>query len=190
MATAKRPWELYEVLPRDNHEIFSALTDKEREALLGSSLPEYRDDGQPAPKDAPPERVVDGKYVRPLRDYRILFAAQNLHRTLLADQIDATERDLKLVQEALEQAQQQEAAAKQDVATAKEDLKESTRQRDSVGAYLQKLQQALNVAKTDIEQFLKNNQKMAEQMAKLQLEAVRRIDERTRAMAQSGAGGT
>ena len=64
------------------------------------------------------------------------------------------------------------------------------RQRDAVAAYLKTLQQDLDAAKADIDQLLKNNQNMAEQMAKLQGEAARRIDQRTRAMAQSGAGGT
>ena len=99
-------------------------------------------------------------------------------------------RDLKLVKEALDKAQEQEKAAQQDVATAKEDAKGAIRQRDAVAAYLKTLQHDLDTAKTDIDQLLKNNQNMAEQMAKLQGEAARRIDQRSCAMAQSGAGGT
>ena len=94
------------------------------------------------------------------------------------------------MKEALEQAQEQEKAAQQDVATAKEDVKATTGQRDAVAAYLKTLLHDLDTAKTDIDQLLKNNQNMAGHMAKLQGEATRRIDQRTRAMAQSGAGGT
>jgi hypothetical protein len=193
LSTAQRPWELYEILPRDNHDVFAGLSEKEKEALLGTSpsYGEYRDDGAPATKDMPAERVENEKYVRWLRDYQVQFGVQNLHRTLLVDQIDATARDLKLVEDALELAKQQEEAAKQDVASALEEKKEFSRQRDSVTTYLKSVQQELDAAQADIEKRLKSNQKMAEQMAKLQLEAARAIDERTRAaMAQSGAGGT
>ena len=39
-----------------------------------------------------------------------------------------------------------------------------------------------------IARFIEKNQAMAGQIAKYQLEAAERIDQRTRAMAQSGAG--
>ena len=173
LGNAQRPWDLYEVMPHDSHDVFASLSDKEKEAMLPpESLPEYRNDAS-----------------RPLRDYQVLFRAQNVRRALMADQIDATTRDLKLVKEALDQAQEQEKAAQQDVATAKEDVKAATRQRDAVAAYLKTLQQDLDTAKADIDQLLKNNQNMAEQMAKLQGEAARRIDQRTRAIAQSGTRG-
>jgi DNA-binding transcriptional MerR regulator len=145
------------------------LSEKEKEALL------------------PPESRNEA---RPVRDYQVLFRAENVRRALLTDQIDATARDLKLVKEALDQAQEQEKAAQQDVAAAKEDAKATVGQRDAVAAYLKTLQHDLDTAKADVDQLLKNNQNMAEQMAKLQGEAARRIDQRTRAMAQSGAGGT
>ena len=54
-------------------------------------------------------------------------------------------------------------------------------QRDAVAGYLKTLHQDLDTAKADIDQLLKNNQAMAGQMAKLQGEAARWIDERTRA---------
>jgi hypothetical protein len=192
LASAQRPWDLYEVLPRDNHDVFASLNDKEKEAMLPrEGLPEYLNDGKPATKDMPAERVAADKYVRPLRDYQVRFGAQGLQRVLLGERIDAATGDLKLVKDALEQAQQQEEAAKRDVAAAKEDVKNFTRQRDIVAAYRKTLEQELEAAKAGIAELLKNNQGMARQMAKLQLEAARRIDQRARAMAQSGgAGGT
>ena len=173
LGNAQRPWDLYEVMPHDSPDVFASLSDKEKEACCRRRVC----------------RSIATKS-RPLRDYQVLFRAQNVRRALMADQIDATTRDLKLVKEALDQAQEQEKAAQQDVATAKEDVKAATRQRDAVAAYLKTLQHDLDTAKADIDQLLKNNQNMAEQMAKLQGEAARRIDQRTRAMAQSGAGGT
>ena len=107
LEAAKRPWELYEIMPRDNHDIFASLSDEEKKAMLpADSLPEYLKDGKPAAKDDPEERVEDGKYVRPLRDYQVLFSADRAERTLLADQIDAATRDKKLVEDALAEAKE------------------------------------------------------------------------------------
>jgi hypothetical protein len=47
----------------------------------------------------------------------------------------------------------------------------------------------LAAVRADIARLIETNKAMAGRIAKMQLEAVRRIDERTRAMAQSGAGG-
>jgi hypothetical protein len=191
LATAQRPWELYEVLPRDNHDIFASLSDQQKKAMLQTdSLPEYLKDGQPGAADDPADRLVDGRYVRPIRDYQVLFSALNVQHTLLVDQLDATARDLKLVKDALAQAEQQEAAAKQDVAVAKEEVQKFSRQRDAVATYRKTLEQEVAAVKAAITELIENNKAKAGQIAKLQLEAARRIDQRTRAMAQSGAGGS
>jgi len=134
--------------------------------------------------------VADGKYVRLIRDYHVLLGAAGVRRTLLLDQIDAAARDVKLVEDALAQAKQQEEAVKQDVAAAKEEVKKYAAERNAVKTYRTTLEQELGATKAGIDDLLKNNQKMAQQIAKLQWEAVRRIDQRTRAMARSGAGGT
>lgn len=190
LATAKGPWELYEILPRDNHDVFASLNDAEKKALLPKgSWPDYLKDGQPAAKDDPADRVVDGKYVRPIRDYQVLLGAQSLAYTLLTDRIIASMLDAKLVEDALAQAQQQEEAAKADVALSKEDLANSARQRDAVKGFLDTLDRELTAVKAAITELIKANTDMAGRIAKSQLEAARRIDQRTRAMAQSGAGG-
>lgn len=153
LETAKRPWTLYEIMPRDNHDI---------------------------------DRKKD---VRPLRDYQVLLSSNRVRSTLLADQIDATTGDQKLVVDALAQAKQQEAAAKQELAAAKEDVDKFTRERNVVDTYRKMLERELGVVKAAADRLIETNEKLAGKIAKLQLEAARRIDERTRAMAQSGAGG-
>ena len=191
LATAKRPWELYEVMPHDSHDVFASLSDEEKKAMLPADESAGVSQGRQARRQGRSGGAgADGKYVRPLRDYQVLFAP-SAARTLLADQIDAATRDMKLVEEALAQAQEQEEAAKQDVAAAKEDVEEVRRPARRGGRLSQDAaSRSLDAAKADIDQLLENNQDMAGQIAKLQLEAARRIDQRTRAMAQSGAGGT
>ena len=67
-------------------------------------------------------------------------------------------------------------------------LAEMVRQRDAVAAHLDKLRKKIAETKAAITELFKNNKAMAGQIAKIQLDATRRIDERTRAMAQSANG--
>ncbi|MEN6406677.1 MAG: hypothetical protein ABFC77_09410 [Thermoguttaceae bacterium] len=190
LAGATGAWTLYEVMPRDGHEVFSELTDEQKKALLpAGSLPEYLKDGKPAAKEDQAARVSDGKYVRMLRDYQVLLGVARVQRTLLWDQIAAATCDKRLVTDALAQAREQEKASRQELASVKEELQESVRQRDAVAAYLKQVERELTTVQAAVEELIKTNQAKAGQMAKLQLEAARRIDDRTRAMARSGAGG-
>ena len=80
---------------------------RERALLPAASLPEYVKDGKAAVGDEPPAQVVDGKYLRPLRDYQAFFAAERVERTLLFDAIDAATGDETLLKAALARAKQQ-----------------------------------------------------------------------------------
>lgn len=177
LTSAQRPWSLYEILPHDNHDIFASLTGVEKEEIL--------------PPQTRQEYLNDGKngYVRPLRDYQVLFSHQNLRRTLMVDMVDATSRDLALVKDALSQALQQEEAAKQDVVVAKDGFQKSSHQSNAVAGFLKTLEREYEAVKAAVTRLIEDNQAMAGQIAQKQLEASRRIDERTRAMAQSGTGG-
>jgi hypothetical protein len=62
-------------------------------------------------------------------------------------------------------------------------------QRDVVAKYHQEIERESAALRAEIARLTETNKAMAGRIAKMQLEAVRRIDERTRAMAQSGAGG-
>ena len=189
LGSAQKTWDFYEVLPRDNHDVFASLTDQELKALLpAASVSEYVKDGKSVSKDDSPQHVVDGVYVRLLRDYHVLFTALNVQRALLVDRIDATDRDAKLVDEALALAKQQEEAVKKDVAEAKEEAAKAASHRDAVATYRKAVEKELEAVKASISKLIENNQAMAGQIAKQQLEAARRIDQRTRAMAQSGTG--
>ncbi len=58
-----------------------------------------------------------------------------------------------------------------------------------MATYHEALDKELAAVNAEIARLIETNKAMAGRIAKLQLEAARRIDERTRAMAQSGAGG-
>ncbi|MBN1394107.1 MAG: hypothetical protein JW959_03700 [Pirellulales bacterium] len=188
-AKAKHPWILYELMPQDNREIFASLSDEQKRSLLpASSVQQYLKDGKPAAEDDPKNRVVDGKYMRPLIDYGVLFNAENEKQTFLRDSIEAATRDRKLAEEALTLGREQEEACKKDIAATRKDREEMFRQRDIVAAHLKNLQEKAAALQAAVEGFIERNRVMAGQIAKFQLEAVRRIDRRTRAMARSDSG--
>lgn len=189
LQAAKRPWKLYDELPRDNHEVFASWTDEQKKEVLPAGFAaEYLQDGKPAPEGTPADRLADGKYVRPLYDFGVLLSAERGHRILLGDSIEAVTRDKKLVEDALAEARRQEEACQKHIVATKADLKEAGRQRDIVAVYRKQLEEKLGAMQAWVSRLIESNQAMAGQMAKLQLEAAERIDQRTRAMAQSGTG--
>jgi hypothetical protein len=189
LVRAKRPWVLYELLPRDSHEIFASLSDDQKKALLPvESMKDYLKDGKPAEKDDPKECVVDGKYVRPLFDYGIMFNDEYEKRMLLGDTIVALQQDKQLVMDALDEARSQADLCARDIAATKKEREKAERDRDIVAAHLKNLEKNLGDMEAWIARLTELNQAMAGRIAKLQLEAAQRIDQRTREMAQSGAG--
>jgi hypothetical protein len=189
LSTAKGPWTLYDSMPHDNHQIFARLSDEEKKALLpADSLSEYLEDGQPAAKDEPPERIVDGKYMRQLRDYAYLFKTYRLDITELIDLEQADMRDLKLLEDTLADAKRQVQFYQGQVTVFQALAAKFQRQRDAVLNYLEKLKEKFAAAKEAVEKTIQKNKAMAGQIAKIQLDATRRIDQRVRAMAQSASG--
>lgn len=186
---ARHPWMLYELMPQDNRDVFAMLSDEQkREFLPAESVEEYIKDGKPASENDPHENVVDGKYVRPLTDYGVVFNFEHERMTLLRDSMEILVRDKKLVDESLALARDQEEACKRDIALTTKELNEMSRHRDIVGAHHEKLQTKVAAMQEAVERFITWNKAMAGQIAKLQLEAARRINERTRAMARSDSG--
>jgi hypothetical protein len=186
---AKQTWVLYEILPQDNHETFAAMSEEQKKAMIpAESLPQYLKDGKPASPDDPKECVEDGKYVRPLNDYRILLGAVRDKYMLLSDALVLSMKDKKLVDDAVAEAQKQEEKCKKDITVATGELAQSQHERDASATCLKSIEASLATVQTQIKEFIESNKAMAGQLAKIQIAAARLIDQRTRAMAQSGAG--
>lgn len=189
LASAKRPWILYELMPRDDHEVFATLSDEQLRAMLpASTVQEYLKDGKPASPEDPAQRIVEGKFVRPLREYTVLLTGEYEKRILLNDALEAVKRDKKLVMDALAAARAQEEACKRDIAAEKKQLAEQERQRDIVASYRKKLQEKLDAMQAAVKGLIARNQAMAGQIAAYQLEAARRIEQRARRMAGAPVG--
>jgi preprotein translocase subunit YajC len=189
LASAKRPWDLYDSLPHDNHEILGQLNEQDKKAMLpADSAAEYIDDGKPAQGGNSALPAVDGKYVRQLRDYAYLFDTYRMKITELIDKEQAVKNDKQMVEDARDDARLQVQFYQKQGTVVRALLAEIVRQRDAVAAHLDKLRKKLAEAKAAAAELIKNNKAMAGQIAKIQLDATRRIDERTRAMAQSANG--
>jgi hypothetical protein len=181
-------WTLYEMLPRDNRALFADLDAKTLKAILPAEVvSEYLKDGKPGEQDDPKDRIQGGKYVRQLRDYGVILGDDQRQRILLADSIENAKRDKQLIDQALAEARKQEEACKKDIAAATQNLKGSAGQRDVAAAYRKKLAEKLAAIEALVARLIETNRALAGQIAKFQLEAAERIDQRTRAMAQSGA---
>ncbi len=182
------PWTLYEIMPVDNHETFAELDEEERRALLPeTSVADYMKDGQPAEADDPPERLAkDGKtYLRMLRDYEVLFRQYHRQRSIMIDLIEATRRDGQYIAAALADAKEQVQFRQKEIALLKTDLAEISRERDAVAAHHKILKEKLATLNESVALAMKTNSAMAGEIAKIQLEASRIIDERTNRMARS-----
>jgi hypothetical protein len=189
LSEAKKPWNLYDSLPHDNHEILEQLSDQDKKTMLpADSVEQYIDDGKPAPQGAPAGNIADGKYVRPLRDYSYLFDVYRLKITELIDKEQSAMRDKQMVENTLADAKLQVEFWKKQATVVKAIVAEMDRQRDAVKTHLDNLQKKIAEVKAAITELIKNNKAMAGQIAKIQLDATRYIDERTRAMAQSANG--
>jgi hypothetical protein len=125
---------------------------------------------------------------RPLRDYGYLFDVYRMRITELIDREQADMRDKQLVEDTLADAKRQVRFYQDQAKVVKTILAKIERQRDAVMAHLDKLKEKLAEAKSAVADLIKNNKAMAGQIAKIQLDATRRIDERIRAMAQSANG--
>jgi hypothetical protein len=205
----KGSWVMYEQMPVDNHELLARLSEAEKKALLpADSVEDYLRDGQPATWEQMDEwgvkglllddqgnLLVDkqgarvpgakGVYSRQLRDYGTLLEDFDRQRTLLFDLREATERDKKLVQDALAQAQAQIQACAKDIAETKADVAKLRAERDAVAQLHDSLNRRAADLRKEVTRLIEANQGIAGQIAKIQLDATRKIDARTRAVVQS-----
>ncbi len=194
LAAAKAPWSLYEMMPADRHGAFSGVGDEELKSRLPESAAEqYVHDGKPA-AEADLEawgvagEIEDEKYVRPLRDYEVLFEDAHLKRSILIDLAEAARRDVEAIRAAQQDADSQHQFREQEKIQLAADQAKINRQRDAAAAHLKAVELRLVELQQAIAKLLEDNKRLARIIAKSQLEATQQIDAQTRRMAQSRAG--
>ncbi len=186
-------WIMYEIMPIDKHETFAGLKREELKALLpADSLREYEKDGGPAEKgDAKkdkPWRVQNGKYVRRLRDYAASFEHFRTVRARFDDLCEAAERNRQYLQHASDDAKQQtqfQQKVRDDLVTDKTAVDAEV---TAVHKHLGALREELEAMEYDVQRRLEANVALAKKIVQEQLEAARRIDERTTRTIAKGGG--
>lgn len=204
LAGSRGPWSLYEVLPYDSHKVLRNMDDDYLRRVLPETVAnEYLFDGEPLTRARAEElglegRVVnekgedvpdgeEGIYARDLRDYGTLFKAFHRERTFWYDQHESAERDKQYAETAAAEAKKQVAFREEEVAKLRGDLAQLQRELDAVVAHRKAVEGKLAELGQSIAEVAANNRSIASQIAQVQLEAQRRIDERTRRVAQGAA---
>ena len=204
LADSRGPWSLYEVLPYDSHKVIRDMdSDYLRQVLPETVVNEYLFDGEPMTRakadelglegrivDAEGEDVADGEegtYVRDLRDYGTLFAAFHREGTLWYDQHAAALSDKEFAEASATQAKRQVEFRQEVVAKLQRDLAQLRREVDAVVGHEKALEQKVAELGRSIAELAANNRKLASEIVQVQLEAQRRIDERTRRVAAGAA---
>jgi len=173
LTTSKGPWVLYEMMPTDRQDAFAGLSEDEKKSLLpAGSLADYAEDGKN----------------RKLRDYRIIFMYQQMARTLFVDTEAALKRDNQYLQNAVDNLQKQVQLAEQEVAGLKTNLATAVKEQKAVTGHLATLQTKVAAIQEIVARKIQENYVFAAEIAKIQLNAAKRIDERTHTMAQAGVG--
>jgi hypothetical protein len=175
--STKGPWPLYEVMPGDRPDLLAQLPPNELDALLpAETRKEYAKDGQPAEPGDAPERVVDGKYQRELRDYAVLFHELDRQLSVMRDEQAAQAKDLSAVNAAHEDAKKQVAFTEAEIKDLQAELDHTNTERAVVTAHRKALEASLASAKTELQKTLAANKQLAAEITRKQLEAAARID--------------
>ncbi len=213
IAQASKPWILYEKMPADSHTLLAGLSEEELKQMMpAASVPAYIHDGQEATwdqiaqwnaegvlvgKDGKPLVDAEGKplpgaqgtFVRQLHDYGAIFRRRFAEKSLLADRFEWYQRDIAYLRQSVAEAKEQVAMREREVQSAKAELQAMTRERDAAQAQVVALQKRVDAVQGLLKQLLAANKQIVDQIAQVQFDAARRIDAKTRAMAQTPEGG-
>jgi hypothetical protein len=176
VADSKGPWVLYEMMPIDEHEVFASVPEDQK-----STYPdEFLKDGQ-----------VDGsgkKVERPLRDYLAIFRACEVYRTLFADRLESTRRDVTYLENASQEVESQAALLDKEKTNVLNEKQRAVKELNAVTGLYAAVQRMLSFNQVAVQEAIARNLKDAQDIAKRQKEAADLIDRRTRSMAQYGPG--
>jgi hypothetical protein len=164
-AVADRQWQLQPVRPMTEVEL-----ERLRRSRSAWSLYEVMP-GEPAEEGQPPQVGTD---------YHVLFSDYYRLRASLDDLIGTTTADTQSLENAVASANQGAELVQKDIAAAKEELKVTRDQRDLVTKHLAQLKATFDRLKDAVQKYEQANRAAASQLAGLQLEAIRRIDQRTK----------
>jgi hypothetical protein len=175
---------IYERMPTDRHEIYAVFkNNKEQLAQWLPGLPEaelesYVRDGQQAGPDDPPDRVVKGKYERPLRDFAVFFHALHGQIYRLKDEIASATTDKVIAEKTRDATRAQvELRTKEIEERLKPELAKVSAERDLIGSHEAALRARLAAVSKEEAGLLAELRKMNKQWTDLQTAAADRLNQ-------------
>ena len=170
LAQSRGPWTLCEIMPADDHGIFAGMTAEQLEQIL--------------PKSALEEYLKDGKdgFSRKLRDYQYLFDTFDRQLSMLVEVRNTAVSNRELMEAAVADAKKQVQLRQAEIASLRTELAEMRRECDIVAAHQKSLEKEIAARTKKIQTLLKTNRAIAAEIARDQLEAVKRVDARTVAL--------
>jgi hypothetical protein len=175
-------WTIYETMPIPDPDL-----------IARAAAPATTEPGAEPAKSAPDapkklETAEDAKaFAAKLVDYGWLFNELYATRTALLERKAAAEADLKSLTDSVALEEQANATLTKDIATLTAELTAKEKERDLVQAHQKAVDDRLKEIGNGVEDLLKTNRQIAAEIAKLQLEAARRIDQRVRGVVQTAA---
>jgi len=125
-----------------------------------------------------------GMFLRNLRDYEVLFDEEHRLRALLIDRIRVADRDLKFIQQALDDSRLQRQARQKEIQDLEQEKAKVLRERDAVVEHQAKLDRAIASMKKAIEELIARNEAAVAQVGRIQADASRVIRNRTTGVAK------
>lgn len=131
--------------------------------------------------------VKDGKgmFIRTLRDYGVYFNEGHRLRSMIIDRIRAAQRDLKFLNESLEDSRMQRQTCQNEIRDLEQELAKAKHQRDTVLQHEAKLDQAIASMKNAIADLIARNEAAVAQIAQIQAQAAQVIAARTAGVVQT-----
>ncbi|MBN1589780.1 MAG: hypothetical protein JW888_09715 [Pirellulales bacterium] len=172
LVAGKGLWTLDEILPQDARDPFVGLTREQLAAMIPAEVvDEYANDGQ------------DGKE-RPLRDYHVLLKEFDRQETILIEEIATAQRHLQQMVEARDDAERQKHFRQNEIVSLKTELNRAKHERKAALAHQQSLTDELAKLEAKMAQLVKDNQRIVQEIGKMQSEMIRQVDRRTAVVAQ------
>lgn len=178
---SRGPWIMYEVMPAPSR---NALALNQASPPSPAPAPEAAAGAEPSPSDAAGEaKKAEAKPAAEpnagkLAQYQDLFNELDRQRMLLQDLIAAAEADKLAVDDAHKAALQRTEDLKKDIESLKVELAKSQAARDAVAAHRAALEAKVKELRGAIVTTIKLNREAAAELAQIQLEGVRRANER------------
>jgi len=191
VTAARGPLTLSDVMPIDRHETFAGMDEATLKQYMPDLPPEvmaqYVRDGQPKADDDDPDSVVDGKYVRPLRDYAELFRYYHEQLAFLDDSIVRVDAEKKGVDQDKMYLDAQIKKTDVQIVELTKEFDRMKAERAVASAHFKAVEERLVAVQAEVEKTLEANRQLAAQWTAIQTEAARHINEAT-AAAPAGVG--